>query len=200
MKKLLSFVIFSILVLASCSSTKIQRVSSDTEIDVSGYWNDTDVRKVAEAIVENCLNSPRIKNFPAQHGGKLPVLILGSYRNQSDEHIDTGILTKKIETALINSGMVDFVADSKQRAEIDAELEYQQSHASEETAKNLANATGADFMMQGSVKTIIDADKKTTVRSYFVSTELIDIEKHLKVFVDENDDIKKVIGKSKIRK
>lgn len=192
---LLSFALF-----ASCASSTVERVSSDTQIDLSGYWNDTDVRTAANEIVANCIDSARIKNYPSTHGGKLPVVILGSYRNQSDEHIDTSILTNKLEAALINSGVVDFVASSSQRAELIAELEYQQANASEETAKNLANATGADFMMQGSVKTIIDSDSKTTTRTYYVSTELIEIESQKKIWVDTNDSIKKVIGKSSVRK
>lgn len=192
--------VLSVFILAGCSSTKVERVSSDTQIDLSGYWNDTDVKTVANAIIAECLESPRIKNYPSQNNGKLPVVILGSYRNQSDEHIDTSILTTKLEVALVNSGLVDFVASSSQRSELDAEIEYQQTHASEETAKNLANATGADFMLQGAVKTIVDSDSKTTTRSYFVSTELIEIESQRKIWMNENDSIKKVIGKSAVRK
>ncbi|QTQ13801.1 penicillin-binding protein activator LpoB [Treponema parvum] len=195
------FILLSVFyIFAGCSSTKVTRVSSDTQLDLSGYWNDTDVRIVAEAIISECLGSQRIKNFSSSHKGRLPVVILGSFRNQSDEHIDTSILTAKLETALVNSGLVDFVASSSQRKELDAELEYQQTHASEESAKNLANATGADFMMQGSVKTIVDSNAKTLTRTYYVSTELIDIESHRKIWINENDSIKKVIGKSSVRK
>lgn len=194
-------ILLTVFLCAGCESTpKVERVASDTQIDLSGYWNDTDVRTVAEAIINECIQSPRIKNYASQHNGKLPVVILGSYRNQSDEHIDTSILTTKLETALVNSGTVDFVANSSQRSELDAELEYQQTHASEESAKNLANATGADFMMQGAVKTIVDSNSKTMTRTYYVSTELIDIETQRKIWMNENDSIKKVIGKSAVRK
>jgi len=188
------------LLFAGCaSSPAVARVSSDTQMDLSGYWNDTDVRLVAESIISECLASPRIQGFAKNHNGKSPVVIVGSYRNQSDEHIDTSILTKKLETALVNSGKVEFVASSSERGELNSELEYQQTHASEETAKNLANETGADFMMQGSVKTIVDSDKKTMTRTYYVTTELIDIETHQKIWMNENDTIKKVISRSSTR-
>jgi len=188
------------LLAAGCASTpSVARVSSDTQMDLSGYWNDTDVRLVAEDIVKGCLESPRIQNYAKEHNGKAPVVIVGSYRNQSDEHIDTSILTKKLEAALINSGKVDFVANSSERKELNDELEYQQSHASEDTAKNLADETGADFMMQGSVKTIIDSNGKTMTRTYFVTTELISIESHKKIWMNENDSIKKVISRSSTR-
>ena len=55
-------------------------------------------------------------------------------------------------------------------------------------------------MMQGSVKTIVDSNAKTLTRTYYVSTELIDIESHRKIWINENDSIKKVIGKSSVRK
>jgi penicillin-binding protein activator len=189
-----------LLLLGGCATQQsVARVSSDTQMDLSGYWNDTDVRLVAEDIINQCLASPRIQNFAATHNGKVPVVILGSYRNQSDEHLDTSILTKKLETALVNSGKVEFVASSSERSEVRTEREDQQANASEATAKNLANETGADFMMQGSVKTIIDSNKKTMTRTYFVSTELIDIESNKKIWMNENDSIKKVIKQSSAR-
>ena len=187
------------LIFSSCASNNVSRVTSETVTDLSGYWNDTDVRLVAGEIIDGCLASPRIAQYPSQHGGKLPVVIVGSYRNKSDEHIDTEILTKKLEAALVNSGKVEFVASSAERNELRAERIDQQTNASEATAKSLGNETGADFMLQGSVKTIVDSDGKTMARSYFVTTEMIDIETNKKIWMDDNSSIKKVIKRSSTR-
>lgn len=187
------------LIFSSCASNNVSRVSSETVTDLSGYWNDTDVRLVAGEIIDGCLASPRIAQYPSQHGGKLPVVIVGSYRNKSDEHIDTEILIKKLEAALVNSGKVEFVASSAERNELRAERIDQQTNASESTAKSLGNETGADFMLQGSVKTIVDSDGKTMARSYFVTTEMIDIETNKKIWMDDNSSIKKVIKRSSTR-
>lgn len=187
------------LIFSSCASNNVSRVSSETVTDLSGYWNDTDVRLVAGEIIDGCLASPRIAQYLSQHGGKLPVVIVGSYRNKSDEHIDTEILTKKLEAALVNSGKVEFVASSAERNELRAERIDQQTNASESTAKSLGNETGADFMLQGSVKTIVDSDGKTMARSYFVTTEMIDIETNKKIWMDDNSSIKKVIKRSSTR-
>lgn len=187
------------LIFSSCASNNVSRVSSETVTDLSGYWNDTDVRLVAGEIIDGCLASTRIALYPSQHGGKLPVVIVGSYRNKSDEHIDTEILTKKLEAALVNSGKVEFVASSAERNELRAERIDQQTNASESTAKSLGNETGADFMLQGSVKTIVDSDGKTMARSYFVTTEMIDIETNKKIWMDDNSSIKKVIKRSSTR-
>ena len=54
-------------------------------------------------------------------------------------------------------------------------------------------------MLQGSVKTIVDSDGKTMARSYFVTTEMIDIETNKKIWMDDNSSIKKVIKRSSTR-
>ncbi|MBE6344251.1 MAG: penicillin-binding protein activator LpoB [Spirochaetaceae bacterium] len=194
----ISVFICTLLVFTSCSSTKVERVDTDTITDLSGYWNDTDVRIVADSLIADCVNAPAITNY-VRTNGKLPVVIVGSFRNDSDEHIDTSILTKKFETALINSGKVDFVASASERGELRTEREEQQSWASEETAKRLANETGADFMLIGSVKTMVDQADKTSTRTYWVYAELIDIESNRKLWIGENSEIKKIIKRSNVR-
>lgn len=191
-------VLLALVVLAGCNSVKVERVSPDTVTDLSGYWNDTDVRIVAESLIADCVNAPAITNY-IRNNNALPVVIVGNFRNDSDEHIDTSILSKKFEVALINSGKVDFVASSSERGEIRQEREEQQAWASEETAKRLANETGADFMLIGSVKTMVDHVNNVSTRTYWVYAELIDIESNRKLWLGENSEIKKVITKSKTR-
>ncbi|MBR5866364.1 MAG: penicillin-binding protein activator LpoB [Spirochaetaceae bacterium] len=198
-KLVLLFCIASLVMFTSCSSTPdVKRVSTDTITDLSGYWNDTDVRIVAESLVKDCVNAPAIANY-IRNNGKLPIVIVGNFRNDSDEHIDTSILSKKFETALINSGKVDFVASSSERGEIRQEREEQQEWASESTAKRLANETGADFMLIGSVKTMVDQNQKKMSRTYWVYAELIDIESNRKLWLGENSEIKKIITRSSVR-
>ena len=191
-------VLLALVVLAGCNSVKVERVSPDTVTDLSGYWNDTDVRIVAESLIADCVNAPAITNY-IRNNNALPVVIVGNFRNDSDEHIDTSILSKKFEVALINSGKVDFVASSSERGEIRQEREEQQAWASEETAKRLANETGADFMLIGSVKTMVEHVNTVSTRTYWVYAELIDIESNRKLWLGENSEIKKVITKSKTR-
>jgi penicillin-binding protein activator len=199
MKKAIRIACFALIasvLLAGCSSgPEVKRVDSSTQTDLSGYWNDTDVRIVCESLIGDCLDSPRVAQFEAKNK-RPPVVIVGTFKNDSDEHIDTSIITKKMETAIINSGKAEFVASNKERTEIRNERDEQQSFASESTAKALANETGADFMMIGSVKTIVDKAGKTATRTYFVYGELVEIESNKKVWVGENSEIKKVIKTS----
>ncbi|MDR3304198.1 MAG: penicillin-binding protein activator LpoB [Treponema sp.] len=191
-------------VVMGCSSgPKVSRVDADTQIDLSGNWNDTDVRQVCNSLIQDCLNSPRVAQFIADYGaangGNLPTCIVGSFRNTSSEHIDTSIISRTMEIAIVNSGKLDFVAGGDTRAELRAERDDQQSNASEDSASRLGNETGANFMLSGAVKSMVDKAGDTSVRSYFVSAELINIETNSRLWMAENNDIKKVIQRPKAK-
>jgi uncharacterized protein (TIGR02722 family) len=185
-------------VLGSCGGTQVKRVDPDTQIDLSGYWNDTDLRIVCEGLVKECLASPRVDQVAAQKN-KLPVVIVGNFKNDSDEHIDTSIISRRMEAAILNSGKAEFVAGGDTRLDIREERQQQQSWSSEETAKALANETGADFYLTGSVKTIVDRAGKTATRTYIVFAELTDIETTRRVWIGENSEIKKVIKNPSVK-
>jgi uncharacterized protein (TIGR02722 family) len=181
------------LVLAACRSTpKVTRVDADTQTDLSGYWNDTDVRIVCDSLIKAALDSPRVAQISAQKG-RLPVILVGSFKNDSDEHIDTSIISSTMEIAIFNSGKADFVAGGDTRTELRTERQDQQGNASEDTASALGNETGADFLLTGSVKTIVDRAGKTATRTYFVSAEMTNIETNTRLWMDQNSEIKKII-------
>ncbi|MBE6348775.1 MAG: penicillin-binding protein activator LpoB, partial [Spirochaetaceae bacterium] len=153
---------------------------------------------IAETLVEECVNAPAIIRY-IKENQKEPVVQLGSFKNRSDEHLDTEILATKFKVALINSGKVKFSAEKAVKEELREEILAQQDWASEETAKILANETGADFLLIGSVRTIIDSIPGETVRTYQVVAELYDIETSEIVWSGENMDIKKHLKQSSIR-
>jgi PBP1b-binding outer membrane lipoprotein LpoB len=171
-------------------------VSSDKDLDLSGSWNDTDIRLVSEALVQSSMKGAWINNFRMKNLGRNPVVIVGTFINRSSEHIDTAIIAKRYEMELVNSGKVDMVADQNFRASIRQEREEQQYFASEETAKALGREIGADFLLQGAVRSVLDQQGNTRVRTYYVSAELIDIETSRKVWVGE-ETIKKVIQQAR---
>ena len=184
-----------VLVLTGCASTSVTRTSSDEVIDLSGRWNDTDSRLTAEDMVSDVLSRPWLDDFMMNEGGK-PVVIVGSIRNKSSEHIETATFVKDIERELINSGKVRFVASSAERQEVRAEREDQQSNATEDTMSALAAETGADFMLQGVITSITDAIEGRRVVTYNVDMELIDLETNEKVWLN-GFKVKKDIKQSK---
>ena len=190
--------VFTGLIMVSCGSTKVSRVDSGEVIDLDGYWNESDVRIVCDSLIEECISSPRIAKFEGQQG-RAPVVIIDSIRNQSSEHIDTSIVEKKFQTAIINSGVMEFVSSSTERQALREEKADQADHSTYDTAKEMDQETGADFMIKGSVKTIVQSAGDKTVRTYYVYAELHDIKTNKIVWMAENDSIKKVIKRQKAK-
>lgn len=187
-----------LMVLAGCTSTRtVQRVAADEVHDLSGRWNDTDSRLVAEEMVSDVLRRPWLTDFKMSSGRK-PVVIVGTVRNRSSEHIAMDTFVKDIERELINSGVVRFVASRQERSEVRDERLDQQSYATAESAKRLAAETGADYMLKGSIKTLIDAISGQQVKFYQIDMELIHMEKNEKVWIGSKK-IKKVVKQSRVR-
>ncbi len=181
----------------SACNPKVTRVSSDTVTDLSGNWNDTDSRLVSEEMIQDVLSRPWLGRFQ-QKNNKAPTVIVGTVRNLSHEHINTRTFIRDLEKSLINSGEVDFVASANERGEIRDERRDQDLHAKEETRKAMGQETGADFMLQGSINTIVDAVSGEQARFYQIDLTLIDLESNRKVWVGQKK-IKKTVEKSGLR-
>ena len=193
--ELTAVVLLTVMVLASCASTQVKRTETDEVIDLSGRWNDTDSRLVAEEMVSDSLSRPWLSDYTAANGAK-PVLIVGTIRNKSSEHIETGVFIKDIERELINSGKVKFVASKIERDEIREERKDQQTFATMESVKDLVAETGADFMMIGQITSVTDAVDGKKVVLYQVDMEIINLESNEKVWIGSKE-VKKLIKKSK---
>lgn len=196
MKKILIVLAVVLIAVTACASSGVQRVDAGTQTDLSGYWNDTDVRIVCDALIKDCLSSPRVDQAIKSKRGT-PKVIVGRFKNESSEHIDTAIISSIMEQVIFNSGKLDFVAGGSTRDDLRAERQDQQTQASEKSAAALGNETGADFMLTGSVKAIVDKAGNQTVRTYFVSAEMSDIETNQRIWLAQNNDIKKIVTRAK---
>ncbi|NLI15287.1 MAG: penicillin-binding protein activator LpoB [candidate division Zixibacteria bacterium] len=193
MKKLLFVGLIAILAVGCGSSRKVSRIDSTTTTDLSGQWNDTDARLVAQEMVADCLSRPWIDEFLTKAGTK-PVVTVGTIRNMSSEHINTEVFTADIERELLNSGRVKFVASKPERQEIRDERQDQKDYASPQTMKQLRAETGADFLLTGAVKTIVDQIENKRVVFYQTDLQLINIETNEKAWIGTKE-IKKEISK-----
>lgn len=194
MKKIAFLGILSIFLIVGCRpSNKVTRIDPGTTTDLSGRWNDTDARIVAEEMISGALTNPWLSQFTSKNE-KPPVIMVGRVRNESMEHIDTEVITKEMERAFVNSGNVSVVTSREERAEIREERLEQQTYASVETTKAMAKELGADYMLIGNISSIVDraASGRDLAVFYSVNLELIDIETNQKVWI-ENKKIKKFV-------
>lgn len=193
-----SFVLVVMLsLLAVGCGQKVERVETDTVTDLSGNWNDTDSRLVAEEMIQDVLSRSWLTNF-RRDKGQSPTVIVGTVRNLSHEHINTNTFIADMERELINSGAVEFVASAAERDEVRSEVKDQDLNASEETRKALGQEVGADFMLKGSINTIVDAISGEQARFYQVDLTLIELGSNRKVWVGQKK-IKKTIEKGGFR-
>jgi len=178
-----------------CGESKtVTRVEPDQAIDLSGDWNDTDSRQVAEEMIKDVLNRPWLPDFKGEKK-RTPVVIVGTVRNRSTEHISSTTFTKNLERELINSGRVEFVANKEERAEVRDERTDQQEFSTPESLKKFQQETGADFMLRGDITSIIDQDGGSRVKYYQVNLELVNIETNKKAWIGEKK-IKKLVEQS----
>lgn len=183
-------------VMAGCggASKTVQRVEPEQAIDLSGDWNDTDSRLVAEEMIKDVLARPWVGEFKGEKK-RSPDVIVGTVRNRSAEHIPTVPFIKNLEKELINSGRVNFVANKEERTEVREERADQQENASAESMKKFQQEAGADFMLRGDISTIIDQEGGEKVKYYQVNLELVNIETNRKAWIGEKK-IKKYVSQS----
>ncbi|MBE9564373.1 MAG: penicillin-binding protein activator LpoB [Proteobacteria bacterium] len=186
----------SLFLLTACNPT-VTRVDSASVTDLSGKWNDTDSRLVAEEMIQDVLSRGWLSKFNRAKG-KAPTVIVGTVRNLSHEHINTRTFIADMERELINSGEVEFVASAKDREEIRSEVKDQDLNATEASRKSMGNEIGADFMLQGSINTIVDAVSGEQARFYQIDLTLIELGSNRKVWVGQKK-IKKTVEKGGFR-
>jgi len=186
------------LVAASACSTKVERLDESAAVDLSGGWNDTDSRLVSQEMIQDSLARPWLQEFRGRPGQNRPAVIVGEVRNLSHEHINVNTFTLDLERALINSGKVDFVATKDERIGIRDERKDQDLNARGDTRNAMGKELGADFMLTGTINTIVDPNGNEQLLFYQVNMTLISLADNRKVWVGQKD-IKKLVTRSKMR-
>ena len=196
MKKVIAGLLFATFIMAiqGCSPKReVRRIDTDQQVDLSGRWNDTDSRMVADALVDQVLHERWLENYTTSKHGKRPVLIVGLVRNKSHEHINAETFIKDIERAIIKDGSARLVQAGSRRDDLRRERADQQDFASSETAKQWGRELGADFMLHGTINSIVDSYRNEKVVYYQVNLELSNLETNEIVWIGEKK-IKKYIN------
>ena len=183
--------------LAACNNKRVSRVDPSSVTDLSGRWNDVDSKLVANALIDQTFSGPWSGQFSSAHGGVPPTVIVGSFRNRTLEHVPIGTFVKDLERAYVNSGRVRLVASRDERSEVRDEREDQQSNASAETRARIGKESGANYMLQGDVQAIEDAEGREKVVFYQIDAFMVDLESNQKVWIGQHK-IKKYIDRRRV--
>lgn len=189
----LSVFLIGLLLVGCAPKRKVQRIDTNQTVDLSGRWNDSDSRAVSEDMIKQLLHDNWITNYKSENQGKRPILIVGLVKNKSHEHIDANTFVKDIEKAIIKDGSARLVQAGSKREALRNERVEQQDYASTETAKSWGLELGADYMLQGTINSIVDVYKKEKIVYYQINLELSHLETNEIVWIGEKK-IKKYIN------
>ncbi|MBX2901693.1 MAG: penicillin-binding protein activator LpoB [Cyclobacteriaceae bacterium] len=181
-----------LVLLIGCSPT-VSRIDPNQQIDLSGRWNDTDSRQVADKMIAELVSSTRYKEY-AKELGKRPAIIVGLIRNRTSEHIDATTYIKKFEVALFNSNLADLVESDTFRDKLREERAQQQDFADPATVAQWGKETGANLMLFGEMTSETDLLNKQRVVNYITTLFLTDMQTNKRIWYGQHE-IKKYIRK-----
>jgi len=184
---------FSGLTACGGGNRKVARVSTDTQTDLSGNWNDTDAKLTSEKLISDCFSSAWVSDFQGEQKRK-PAIRVHGIVNKTDEHIDAQVFVKNIERAMVNSGKVKVVAQGgNEMGSVNAEEDFGASgRVSDQSAASIGQQTGADFVLVGRMASIVDRVEGEKAKFYKITFELISANTAEKVWIGDHE-IKKVI-------
>lgn len=168
----------------SCSH-KVTRIDPQEQVDLSGRWNNTDSRLVAEQMIDQVLHERWVGDHQEAHSGQKPVVIVGFVTNKSHEHIEAETFVTDVEQSFIRSGRVRLVQGGKKREELRAERADQQTNSSTSSMKKFGLEQGADYILQGSINSIVDSEKRKKVVYYQINLELTNIQSNEVVWLGD---------------
>jgi uncharacterized protein (TIGR02722 family) len=171
-------------VMLSGCATEVKRVGIEEIRDLSGNWNDTDSRLVAQEMIRDSLSAGWIDRHAKKSAG-VPAVIVGSVRNLSHEHINTRTFIADLERAFVNSGRVDVVASRSEREGIRQERADMDLHATDASRKEMGKEVGADYMLIGTINSIIDAAGGEQIRFYQIDITLVSLADNRKVWTGQ---------------
>lgn len=184
-------ILLSILALASACSRSVTRVDPNQQYDLSGRWNDSDSRQVADKMISDLFNSNSFKEY-ATARGKKPVIIVGQIRNRTTEHIDANNYIKKLELAIFNSGIADLVESEEFRDKLRLERAQQQDFSDPATMAQWGKETGADLILFGEMTSETDVYNNKRVVNYVTTLFLTNMETNKRVWYGQHE-IKKFV-------
>lgn len=160
--------------LIGCASAEFKKGAYEDPRNINLLGDDfseSDAQRMSEATIEQLVKCPRIKATDP-----VPYVIVGRIKNSTSEHIDMALITDALVTELDHSGKFRFI-HKEGRESLEEEYQYNASGAvSAETKKSRGKQKGADYMIEGNMKSITQEVGKDKTVYYTLSTRLVNIE------------------------
>lgn len=192
--------------LTSCGGVRTDVVGEDGKIQkkkagevyLSGKWNDSDNKEIAEFFVPKIVGDAAIAKFK-ENNKRNPVVRLGKVEIVTNgDIINTDGFLNAIRKTMIKAGEVDVVSSDSEAGATRTELKNQDVHASEATRKQAFQETGADFILHGKITVQDDQFERKAIKVYYVDLSLTNVQTRVMVW-NENTQRKKFVEGAKFR-
>lgn len=143
------------LLLAACSSVRYEDPGKQETLTID--YGSTDLQTLSAEMVESLVAAPALERLdnPGKDEDRRPIVVFGGIENRTSEHIDTEGIADKIQTQLVKSGKLRFVAADAGQREIEEQVRFQQSgRVREEMMRSFGRQLGADLVLYGSLRSI----------------------------------------------
>lgn len=159
---------------------------------LNDQWSETDMQKAVADLVGSMMTHPQIANAKSP-----PVVMVTGLQNKTSEHIDTQSIMDMVRVDLMKTGRVSFI-DKEARQDIADEYNYQGSGVvSEETKKGPGGQTGADFIINGRLDSIVQEVGKDKTVYYKLTLNLTNLKTSVIAWSDHKQ-IRKTFRKKSI--
>jgi|GEM_PF-751681 len=195
---LLSAAISVVAILGGCTSASSVNYTDPTAVDtLSTNFSSTDLQTITSGMVNSLSTSPLISNAYKQNGGPL-IIYVDNIQNNTDQHIDTGMISDAITSQILNTGLFQLV-DMKAMAAAKKQLDFQaySGMVDQSKAVQLGTMTGAQYMMYGNIANITQQNSSQQSVFYQITLSLMDLKSGLIVW-QNTQQIRKVATKKAI--
>ncbi len=155
-------------------------------------WSESDMQETVKSMVASLVSHPVVTGSKTR-----PVVMVTQLQNKTSEHIDTQSIMDMVRVELMKTGKLAFI-DKEARGDIDQEYDYQNSgRVSGETKKGPGQQTGADFIVNGRLDSIVQEVGKEKSVYYKITLNLTSIKSGVIEWTDQKQ-IRKLYKKKTI--
>ena len=164
--------------------TVVKYGDSQSVETVTADFGSTDLQTVAETMTRSLLQSRVIQNSISA-----PTVTLAEVKNQTNEPINTRMLTEKIRTQLMKSGQVRFaISANEMQSQVNETKRQNQSgmYRNDGTAKP-GRMEGAKYRITGTISTIVKQNRDMKDVFYNFNLNLVNNESGLLEWAEEKE-------------
>ena len=155
---LLPALVLTSLQVSSCSSVRYG--DSDKAETLNTDWGSKDLQEFADFMVGSLIETPALNYLdgPGKGDDKRVIVAFGGIANETSEHVNTEMISRRIQDQLLESGKFRFVArkEAAGQSEIEDEVRFQQGSGRVDPAmaKAFGGQLGADIILYGALADI----------------------------------------------